>query len=402
VSEVKAPPQRWLILGVLVLTFMCSFAYAFAVTQPSVGILSEVFGLDPGTVGGLMMLALSIAAAVMSIPAGILTDKWGVKKTGILAVALLLIGWLISGIATDFTLVLVGRALIGLGGVTISIVGPPALLGWFPPTEIGTAMGVWSVAMPLGLAWEIPFATWVMLNYGWQSAYLIGAVFSLVFLGLYALLIRPGPLLAPPPKPEAGAQPPKMSEALANPEVWKFSLSVLFTIMVFQSINAFFQIWTGTRLAEEAGMAMSDAFALAGSIAGFIGLTGIFGVLISGILSDKLGGRRKPIYILAVLLQIIPLLMIAYIPASFGTFAATAVLMGLFMFLIPPQMFAIPTLIVRPEVAGLSLGIVITFFYIAGIIGPMIVGGMALTDAILFLVVCCLIGAGLGAIVKSR
>lgn len=401
-SEVKAPPQRWLILGVLVLTFMCSFAYAFAVTQPSVGILSEVFGLDPGTVGGLMMLALSIAAAVMSIPAGILTDKWGVKKTGILAVALLLIGWLISGIATDFTLVLVGRALIGLGGVTISIVGPPALLGWFPPTEIGTAMGVWSVAMPLGLAWEIPFATWVMLNYGWQSAYLIGAVFSLVFLGLYALLIRPGPLLAPPPKPEAGAQPPKMSEALANPEVWKFSLSVLFTIMVFQSINAFFQIWTGTRLAEEAGMAMSDAFALAGSIAGFIGLTGIFGVLISGILSDKLGGRRKPIYILAVLLQIIPLLMIAYIPASFGTFAATAVLMGLFMFLIPPQMFAIPTLIVRPEVAGLSLGIVITFFYIAGIIGPMIVGGMALTDAILFLVVCCLIGAGLGAIVKSR
>jgi len=293
VSEVKAPPQRWLILGVLVLTFMCSFAYAFAVTQPSVGILSEVFGLDPGTVGGLMMLALSIAAAVMSIPAGILTDKWGVKKTGILAVALLLIGWLISGIATDFTLVLVGRALIGLGGVTISIVGPPALLGWFPPTEIGTAMGVWSVAMPLGLAWEIPFATWVMLNYGWQSAYLIGAVFSLVFLGLYALLIRPGPLLAPPPKPEAGAQPPKMSEALANPEVWKFSLSVLFTIMVFQSINAFFQIWTGTRLAEEAGMAMSDAFALAGSIAGFIGLTGIFGVLISGILSDKLGRQEK-------------------------------------------------------------------------------------------------------------
>ncbi|MEM0027429.1 MAG: MFS transporter [Ignisphaera sp.] len=394
-GEVKAPAMRWVILGVLVLAFMCAFAYAFAITTPSAVILGKVFNLTDVEVGYLMM-ALSIAAAIMSLPSGIITDKWGVRRAGMLAMALLTVGWLVSGVAPNYPTLLVGRAIVGLGGVLLSIVGPPALIGWFPPKEIGTAMGIWAVAMPLGLAWEIPFAGWIMSTYGWQTGYLIGAIFSIILLLLYAAIVKPGPLLAPPPKAEAGVKPVRMSEVFRNADVWKFSLSVFFTIITFQSVMTYYARWLISAKGVEEGTAYF--------LAGLIGLMGIIAAPFSGWLSDRLGGRRKLVYLLGVILLIIPLIALPYAPAEL--LILVTILLGFFTFVIPPHMFSIPTLIVRPELAGLSLGITITFFYIAGIIGVPLAGtifesyGFAATT--LFLVVCNLIAAALAVLVKAK
>lgn len=393
-TETKPPSTRWLVLAATVLTFMLAFALAFAITGPSVPVFIRELGITE-VEAALLMTALSVAAAIMSIPAGILTDRWGPRKTALLSVILMLLGWLICAVAPNYMVILLGRALIGLGGVTFSIVAPAALIGWFPPKELGVAMGIWAIGMPLGLAWQIPLTGYVIASYGWRTAYLLGVIFSLITLGFTALAVKPGPLL-PPPKPETGKPSVSMTEAFKSLEVWKFSIAVLLVIIPFQSIMTFYPTWLAVIGYDEI---------TASSIAGLIGLVGIFAAPFSGWLSDVAGGRRKLIFtISAILLGFILFLL----PTSTPGFLAIVltVLIGLFSFMIPPHMFAIPTVLVRPELAGTALGIVIAFFYIAGIAGPTITASVfasqGLPSAAMIIAICSILGGLVALATKTK
>lgn len=393
-AEAKPPAGRWLVLIAAVLTFMLAFALAFAITSPSVPAFMREFGITD-VEAALLMTVLSVAAAIMSIPAGILTDRWGPRRAALLSVMLMALGWIICAVAPNYTVILLGRAVIGLGGVTFSIVAPAAIVGWFPPRELGTAMGIWALGMPVGLAWEIPLTGYIIASYGWRTAYLVGLVFSLIALGFTALAIKPGPLL-PPPKPEAGKPPVSMAEAFKSLEVWKFSVAVLLVIIPFQTIMAFYLWWLTVVGYDEV---------TAASVAGLIGLVGIFAAPFSGWLSDRLGGRRKLVFTISAILLGLVLFLIPSLTPGFLAIAIT-VLIGLFSFMIPPHMFSIPTVLVRPELAGTALGIVITFFYIAGIIGPPMVASIfasyGLSGAAMTIAICSILGGLVGFTTKTK
>lgn len=389
----KPPSYRWVILFAYVFAFMTSFAYAFAIVQPSVPTFMKEFELDLPTVL-LIVTAMSVAAAVMSIPSGILTDAWGIKRTTILSMVLLLIGWIICYIAPDFNVLLVGRSFIGLGGVTLSVVAPPAIISWFPPKEIGLAMGIWSIGMPLGLSWQIPFSTWVMETYGWRTAYVFGAVFSLLFLVALSFVAKPGPAL--PQAPPTEKRKISMADAFKSVEIWKFSIAVMLFIITFMTIQSAYQTW----LIEVKGL---DSLT-AGSITGLIGLMGIIAAPISGWISDKIGGRKKPMFALSAILSGIAILLFAYIGPELVV--PITILIGFFLFMNPPHMFGIPPLLVRPELGGTALGIVITFFYIAGIFGPMWIGSVYATQGInmacIVQFILCVISALIALTVKTK
>lgn len=392
VTEVRPSSYRWAVLIVLVLSFMVCFAYAFAITQPSVITFMQEFKIDLST-ALLIMTALSIAAAIMSIPAGIITDRFGPKKAGLLSIVLMALGWFTIYVAPNFETILLGRALIGLGGVTLSIVGPPALIGWFPPREIGLAMGIWAIGMPLGLAWEVPFSTWLIESYGWRVAHLVGAIMSIVLLALFALLVKPGPFLPPPVE---GKPKVSMAEAFKSFEVWKFSISILFLIIPFQTVMSTYQTW----LTDVKGLDVLTA----GSVAGLIGLAGIFTAPFSGWLSDKLGGRKKLVYIIGCLAVTVSLILFAYTPVAL--IVPITILVGFANFMPPPHMFGIPPTLVKPELGGTALGIIITFFYIAGIFGPLISASILASSGIeitcVFLAICSLIAALVALTVKAK
>lgn len=350
--------RRWLILLIVVSTFMCCYAYAIAIVQPSVPIFMEVFNIDMPT-ALLLASFFCITSTAMSLPAGLLTDRWGVLRVDIAALGMVLLGWIMSCIASDFWTILVGRSFIGLGTTMLGVVSPLIIISWFPPRELGLAMGLGFIGTPLGIAWGTPLASWLIERQGWRAAYIVGLVLTLLLLLVHIALVRLGPYV---PRGDPIAKDMYAARAIfKNKEVWKFAIAVFLVMTVFQVVMSSYQTW----LMEVKGLEMERG----GLIAGLVGLVGVPTVVLSGWLSGKLRNGAKTVFTLGAYLLMIPLVLFLY--AQGLLLAIIAILLGFAFYMVIPQALAIiPPRLVEPVYGGTSLGIALLSFNLAGVIGP--------------------------------
>jgi NNP family nitrate/nitrite transporter-like MFS transporter len=91
---------------------------------------------------GLMLALPLLGGAALRLVLGVMTDRWGAKRTGIIGMLLtavpLLLGWLWAGTYGDMLLV---GALLGIAGASFAAALPLASR-WYPPQYQGLAMGV--------------------------------------------------------------------------------------------------------------------------------------------------------------------------------------------------------------------------------------------------------------------
>ena len=103
----------------------------------------------------LLYAAPNLMIIALAIPAGIVADKVGVKKTVGLGVSILAVGAMLRGIASDAT------SLLGLTfvyGVGLGWLFPnlPKLVGtWLPREKVGAGTGIYSMGMFVGTAWPL-------------------------------------------------------------------------------------------------------------------------------------------------------------------------------------------------------------------------------------------------------
>jgi len=96
------------------------------------------------------MSLFALPAIFLSILAGLLSDHWGPFKTGVISLILVIIGTLIFAVSSTLLYAGLGRVIAGVGAATISIVAAQILSQWFRGRELGTAMGIYNTAMPVG------------------------------------------------------------------------------------------------------------------------------------------------------------------------------------------------------------------------------------------------------------
>ena len=390
----KVPVMRWAVLAVIIATFMCCYAYALAIVQPSVPVFMDVFSIDMPT-ALLLASALCITATAMSIPAGLLTDKLGVRLLDVASLAIVLAGWAISCMGNDFWVILVGRSLVGVGTTILGVVSPLIIASWFPQRELGLAMGLGFIGTPLGVAWGVPLASWLIERHGWKSAYVLGFVLALILLLTHIALVKPGPF-GHLSKPIAKGKLSLWS-ALKNVEVWKFAIAVFFAIVVFQTVMSSYQSW----LMEVKGLEMG----VAGTIAGLIGLIGAPTVTFSGWLSNKIWGGAKGVFSLGAYSLIVPLALFIYVQGLLLT--AITILLGFTLYTIIPHALAIiPPRLVEPVYSGTSLGVALFSFNLAGIIGPPLMGLVYTSNGIMWtctlLSIFALIAGTVNVVVKVK
>ena len=157
-----APRYRWVIL-ILSCLSMLVFAFTMQCLPPILTLLIEELKLTHAEAGSLMSL-FSLPAILLAILAGTLADRWGAFKTGVIALIFVIIGTLIFAMSGAFLYAGLGRVVAGVGAVTISIVAAQVLSLWFKGREIGTAMGIYNTAMPVGTI--ISFTTFGRLGQG--------------------------------------------------------------------------------------------------------------------------------------------------------------------------------------------------------------------------------------------
>jgi len=212
---------RCAVLFASVLAFIM-FAYALQSVPPLLEQFQGIFGINAATAGLLMSMAV-IPGIILALPAGILISKYTFRKIGFSSTLLIAVGSLIMALSSSFSVALLTRFIVGLGGGLLSVGTPSIVPQWFEHKEMGKAMSVYAVGMPVGTGAAFFTAPILAQSFGWQSLFYAGALVSTLVAIFFWIIVRDGPL--------KGISTAKLSDAwqaVRNREVWKVSLVWMF------------------------------------------------------------------------------------------------------------------------------------------------------------------------------
>ncbi|OLM11163.1 MFS transporter [Pseudonocardia sp. Ae505_Ps2] len=341
--DVTRTRRRWLVLtvGVFAQTAACSFVYGLPFVVPllrdSAGLTLAQAGAYVGapTVGLLCTLVLWGAAADRSGERGVMTIGLVLCALAVGAAALLPLG---PGPAL---LVLLGLG--GAGAASVFAASGRMVMGWFAVHERGTAMGIRQTSRPLGVAVAGLTLPTLGAAVGPFRALALPALLCLV-AAVLVLTLAPDP---PRPQRPAGAEPER--SPYRTSVLWRVhGASALLVVSQF-AVSAF-----GTEyLVREQGwhVAAAGAFVACGQVAGAAGR------IATGVWSDRVGSRLRPMRQVAVAATLV-LLLFALGDAVAGWLAVTMLAVGAVVTVAPNGLaFTSTAEIAGPAWSGRALGV---------------------------------------------
>ncbi|MEW5912714.1 MAG: MFS transporter [Thermodesulfobacteriota bacterium] len=330
---------------------------------------------------GLLGTGNFVGYLIMAIVGGYLAAYFGTRI--VIALALLLMGvtLMLTGLAQGFGFAFAMRLATGLGNGAAYV--PAMALGsaWFAVQRRGFATGIVSAGIGGGTMIAGLIVPLVLAAYGsegWRFAwyYLGGA--TLIIAGVAALLIRSRPedlgLGQVGADAVATAAPAAAGRALAWGDIYKHGavwyLGLVYFMYGFSYI--IYMTFFAAFLVREAGLTPAAAGGLWALVGGLSILCGV----IWGSISDKLGRGRGSA--LAYVSLAVSYLLMALLHNTAGHYLS-AIVFGLSAWSIPTIMAAAAGDQVGPRLAPAGLGFITLFFGIGQALGPW-VGGM-LADA---------------------
>jgi MFS family permease len=134
------------------------------------GDLAADLGLDAFDLG-LLTSVYFLSLAVVQLPFGALLDRYGPRTIQSLLLLVASVGALVFALAEHFLVLLLGRALIGLGVALALMAGLKAIVLWFPQGRVALANG-WLVMLgALGAITATGPAEFVVQSIGWRGLF---------------------------------------------------------------------------------------------------------------------------------------------------------------------------------------------------------------------------------------
>lgn len=155
---------------------------------------------------GYVFSAFVVGYALFQVPGGWLSDRWGIRI--VLTIALIwwscFTAWTAMA-ATSFlagSLGIVGalalvRFLLGVGEAAALPTFNRAVTDWLPPHERGLGIGTAIGGIGIGAAITPPLTAWVMVNYGWQTAFYLSSGIGIGLAAIWWFLAADRPATHP-------------------------------------------------------------------------------------------------------------------------------------------------------------------------------------------------------------
>ena len=270
-------------------TLLAAFLYfdvsfmVWVLLGPLAPFLSEQLKLTPYQKG--LLTAIPLLGGALFRPAlGILGERFGERRTGLLGLTLtllpLLLGWRFAHAPSHFYFL---GLLLGIAGASFAVALPIAGR-WYPPEYQGLVMGI-AGAGNSGTLIATLFAPRLAQKFGWTNTFALAMLPVLVVLLLFALLAKDSPRCGAPPKW------PAYAAVLREPDTSWFCFFYSFTFGGFVGLASFLTVF------------FHDQYALskvrAGDFTTIVVLAGSFLRPVGGWLSDKIGGYRLLLLLLA-------------------------------------------------------------------------------------------------------
>ncbi len=356
----RTPAQAWLVLLVVFIASVATAANQFKAPPVMQRLMLEL-NVDMMT-GGWLMSVFSTANVILSIPAAFLLFRLGIRFTGLLALGSVLLGSVIGALAPDAQILLLGRAIEGIGAALIGVTAPASISAWFEPRRRGLPMGVWAAWVPVGNVIMFNLAHPLQVALGWRSIWWFGAAFAAAAMLGFGLVVT-----SPAADERPATHPVGLGRALLNGSHWLLPLA--FCTFSFSLIG--YNTWAPTFLTEMLSIDPQTASFYASSMF----LAGIVGNVIAGLVINRTRNRHRLLTFLFLITALIFLF-------SFRLGHEQAVMpymgvLGLVSNFIPALVFTLaPETMECPEFAGLAMALIAVWAGVGALVGPPILGAV--------------------------
>lgn len=311
---------------------------------PVVGSIMEEFSVASSAQAGLLMTIVVVPGIFLALPAGFIVDRYGVRLVGFASTILVAVGGLVTATANSFTTLLFGRLILGIGGAFIVTATPTIIPQWFSRRELGKAMGLYGINMPIATITAFPIATLLMLSFDWRYPFYVGTVVAVTATAVFAYFVRDGPFKNQKRNPSNRSG--NIRRALANVELWKAGLVWL----LFQITAISFTSWAQRLFQTYRELDPVQASLLASGLM----FAAIPFVPLNGWFSDRVG-RRKPFLVVGSFLMAVALFASGY---AVGAALVISVLgLGVAASMVPPVVSTLPAEVLEPDVVGTGFGV---------------------------------------------
>jgi len=294
------------------------------------------------------------ANVLFLFPAGIMLDRFSIRKTILVALFVSIVGTLFFGLSTSLLWASVFRAIAGIGAAFCFLSCMKLAARWFPPHRLAFVTGlIVTVAMLGGLVAQTPM-TLLVEQVGLSKTILLDAALGAVIFFLIWAFVRD---YAPGQDNSAQTQEAlqalgfwkSIGLALKNRQNWFCGLYTSFLNLPIMILGA---LWGETYLNQVHNLSLINASYATGAI--FLGT--IVGSPVAGWISDHMGRRTLPMAIGAVL-SLATVYFIMYLPnPSFAMIYTLFLLLGFFT---STQVIGYPTIAESnpPLITGTALGV---------------------------------------------
>ncbi|QBR84918.1 MFS transporter [Legionella israelensis] len=254
--------------------------------------------------------------------AGMILDRFSIKKTIILAMFLCVISTFILAWSQSFYLALLCRFVTGIGSA-FCFLGPVRLASqWFPPKRMALVTGaIVTMAMTGGMLAQYPL-TLLVARVGWRQAVQDVGLLGLMMLVVMAFWIKEK---SPAKNRNSGIRLDILTTARKVYLNTQYLRAALFTSLMNMAIAVFGAMMGTLYLEQRLGISAEKA----SMINSMLFLGAIIGGPLLGGLSDRVGLRIFPMKI-GALASLITALIALYLPVSFHVMMLLFFLLGLF------------------------------------------------------------------------
>lgn len=251
----------------------------FSVTSKTLGILSGVY---------------FYSYAAMQLPGGVLMDYFGPQRLLTLATVICSLSTIAFGMTDNFFMACLARLMIGFGSAFAAVGTMKFAANWFPAQRFALLTGLMVTVGMLGaIGGEAPLAL-LIDHFGWRQSMIIMGTVGMILAVLLLLVAKDSPsrhkILSDHHNADEEELIPSLFTLIKNKQLW---LIAIYGGLMYMATPVFCGLWGVPFLMNK--MAITKSIA-----ANYISLVFVGWAIASplwGVLSNRIGLRKPPLYI---------------------------------------------------------------------------------------------------------
>ena len=343
--NVKTTKYRWVVL--LVYMYVAALTQLFWLNFAGIDTYMETALHFSAMKVGMLAAVFPFTFLILSIPAGVVSDRKGYKfsvglgaiLTGVFAAVRLFSPY-------SYLMLFVSQFGISLGQPFVLNAITKLSVTWFPENEDATAVGFGSLALFLGMIVGLGLTPVLVKDFGFVKMLWVYSAFAVLGIPLFYIFTKDKPDF--PPRIEKTDFEVSYVQGIKN--LSKIRDFILLGFVALIGIGVFNGIvtWLEKILNELHGISMLKA----GNISSILVFSGMLGCIVIPVLSDKLR-KRKPFLIVASAVGIFSVFVLLR-GQTYSVQFANAAVFGFFAISILPLLLAMSAEIAGSRFAGIS------------------------------------------------